>query len=94
MTILLTAIAILLLAISVWQISKIFEVSNLGVKRDESQIASDKDNDMQGKLMFLFLAFIYVVTIYSFASLQKFYFLNLLLNMDTHMIHYCGYHLL
>ena len=71
MTILLTAIAILLLAISVWQISKIFEVSNLGVKRDESQIASDKDNDMQGKLMFLFLAFIYVVTIYSFASYTK-----------------------
>ena len=53
MTILLIAIAVLLLAISVWQISKIFEVSNLGVKRDESQIASEKDNDMQGKLMFL-----------------------------------------
>ena len=48
MTILLIAIAVLLLAISVWQISKIFEVSNLGVKRDESQIASEKDNDMQG----------------------------------------------
>mgnify|MGYP005697062341 FL=1 len=72
MTILLIAIAVLLLAISVWQISKIFEVSNLGVKRDESQIASEKDNDMQGKLMFLFLAFIYVVTIYSFASYTKF----------------------
>ena len=71
MTILLIAIAVLLLAISVWQISKIFEVSNLGVKRDESQIASEKDNDMQGKLMFLFLAFIYVVTIYSFASYTK-----------------------
>ena len=71
MTIILIAIAVLLLAISVWQISKIFEVSNLGVKRDESQIASEKDNDMQGKLMFLFLAFIYIVTIYSFASYTK-----------------------
>ena len=54
MTILLIAIAVLLLAISVWQISKIFEVSNLGVKRDESQIASEKDNDMQGKLCLLY----------------------------------------
>jgi cytochrome c oxidase subunit 2 len=71
MTVVLSIIAVTLLAISVWQITKIFEISNLGAKKDDSQIASEKDNDLQGKLMFAFLAFIYLVTIYSFASYTK-----------------------
>ncbi|GIS00618.1 MAG: hypothetical protein CM15mP102_14380 [Flavobacteriales bacterium] len=33
MTVLLSIIAVTLLAISVWQITKIFEISNLGAKR-------------------------------------------------------------
>ena len=71
MTILLSILAVTLLAISVWQITKIFEISNLGVKKDNSQVASEKDNDLQGKLMFAFLVFIYLVTIYSFVSYTK-----------------------
>lgn len=71
MTILLSILAVTLLAISVWQITKIFEISNLGVKKDDSQVASEKDNDLQGKLMFAFLVFIYLVTIYSFVSYTK-----------------------
>ena len=71
MTVLLSIIAVTLLAISVWQITKIFEISNLGVKKDDSQVASEKDNDLQGKLMFAFLVFIYLVTIYSFVSYTK-----------------------
>jgi len=71
MTVVLSIIAVTLLAISVWQITKIFEISNLGAKKDNSQIASEKDNDLQGKLMFAFLVFIYLVTIYSFASYTK-----------------------
>ncbi|MBL6591602.1 MAG: cytochrome c oxidase subunit II [Flavobacteriaceae bacterium] len=71
MTVVLSIIAVTLLAISVWQITKIFEISNLGAKKDDSQIASEKDNDLQGKLMFTFLVFIYLVTIYSFASYTK-----------------------
>ena len=71
MTILLSILAVTLLAISVWQITKIFEISNLGAKKDDSQVASEKDNDLQGKLMFAFLVFIYLVTIYSFASYTK-----------------------
>ena len=51
--------------------NKIFEISNLGIKKDTSQIASEKDNDLQGKLMFAFLVFIYLVTIYSFVSYTK-----------------------
>tara|TARA_A100001388_G_scaffold256573_1_gene221809 strand:+ start:617 stop:1690 length:1074 start_codon:yes stop_codon:yes gene_type:complete len=71
MTILLSILAVTLLAISVWQITKIFEISNLGVKKDDSQVASEKDNDLHGKLMFAFLVFIYLVTIYSFVSYTK-----------------------
>jgi cytochrome c oxidase subunit 2 len=71
MTILLSILAVTLLAISVWQITKIFEISNLGAKKDDSQVASEKDNDLQGKLMFDFLVFIYLVTIYSFVSYTK-----------------------
>ena len=71
MTVLLSIIAVTLLAISVWQITKIFEISNLGAKKDDSQVASEKDNDLQGKLMFAFLVFIYLVTIYSFVSYTK-----------------------
>ena len=71
MTIILSIITVVLLSISVWQIVKIFEVSNLGKKRDNSQIANHKDNDIQGKLMFAFLVFIYLVTIFSFVSYTK-----------------------
>ena len=71
MTVLLSIIAVTLLAISVWQITKIFEISNLGAKKDDSQVASETDNDLQGKLMFAFLVFIYLVTIYSFVSYTK-----------------------
>ena len=71
MTILLSILAVTLLAISVWQITKIFEISNLGVKKNDSQVASEKDNDLHGKLMFAFLVFIYLVTIYSFVSYTK-----------------------
>ena len=71
MTIILSIITVVLLSISVWQIVKIFEVSNLGKKRDDSQIANHKDNDLHGKLMFAFLVFIYLVTIFSFVSYTK-----------------------
>ena len=71
MTIIFSIITVVLLSISVWQIAKIFEVSNLGQKKDNSQVANHKDNDMQGKLMFAFLVFIYLVTIFSFVSYTK-----------------------
>ena len=71
MTIIFSIITVILLSISVWQIAKIFEVSNLGKKRDDSQVANHKDNDLHGKLMFAFLVFIYLVTIFSFVSYTK-----------------------
>ena len=51
------------MAIAIWQISKMFELSQ--TERNTTQ-ANDKDNDTQGKLMFAFLGFIYILTLYCF----------------------------
>lgn len=66
MTTLLTIIVLALIGIAVWQISKIFELSQLRVDAKTAQIANDKDNHINGVLMFAFLVFIYLLTIYSF----------------------------
>ena len=71
MTVLLTLSILILVGVALWQISKIFELSQLGQKKDNSQIATEKDNDLNGKLMFAFLVFIYAVTIYSFWTYSK-----------------------
>ena len=71
MTLLLTLAILILTGVAFWQISKIFELSQMGRKKDDSQIATEKDNDLNGKLMFAFLVFIYAVTIYSFWSYSK-----------------------
>ena len=55
---------LVLIAIALWQITKIFELSQ--EKKVNTQVANDKDNDLNGKLMFAFLIFIYVLTLYSF----------------------------
>ena len=71
MTVLLILTILILTGIALWQITKIFELSQLGQKKDDSQIATEKDNDLNGKLMFAFLVFIYAVTIYSFWTYSK-----------------------
>jgi len=63
MTSLLVIIVLVLLAVALWQLTKIFDLTQVGVKQS-SQIATDNDNNVQGYLMFGFLAFIYVFTIY------------------------------
>ena len=70
---LLTGAVLLLMGIAIWQITNIYQLTqnNLGKKTDDSQIATEKDNDMQGKLMFAFLVFIYIVTIYCFWAYSK-----------------------
>ena len=64
MTSLLVIIVLGLLAIALWQLTKIFDLTQVGVANDDSQVANDKDNNVQGYLMFGFLAFIYIFTIY------------------------------
>ncbi|MCY4561379.1 MAG: cytochrome c oxidase subunit II [Flavobacteriaceae bacterium] len=64
MTVFLILTALILLSIAVWQVTKIFELSQS--KPVNTQIANHKDNDIQGKLLLAFLIFLYLLTIYSF----------------------------
>ena len=64
MTSLLVIIVLVLLAIALWQLTKIFDLTQVGKKVNKSQVANDKDNNLQGYIMFAFLAFIYIFTIY------------------------------
>ncbi|WP_298221303.1 cytochrome c oxidase subunit II [Flavobacterium sp.] len=64
MTSLLVIIVLFLLSIALWQLTKIFDLTQVGVGSDDSGIANDNDNNVQGYLMFGFLAFIYIFTIY------------------------------
>jgi cytochrome c oxidase subunit 2 len=64
MTSLLVIIVLLLLAIALWQLTKMFDLTQVGVNKDDSQVANDDDNNTQGYLMFGLLAFIYIFSIY------------------------------
>jgi len=64
MTSLLVIIVLVLLAVALWQLTKIFDLTQVGSTSDNSQVATDDDNNVQGYLMFGFLAFIYIFTIY------------------------------
>ena len=69
MTTLLTLVVLVLVAIAIWQITKIFELSQF--QTETSQIANDDDNKKNGYLMFAFLIFIYGITIFSFWKYGK-----------------------
>ena len=64
MTLALSITILVLIGISVWQIAKIFELSQ--AKKENTQVANDEDNQFNGKLMFAFLLFIYGITLFSF----------------------------
>ena len=65
MTALLTILILLAITIAIWQMVKIFDLTQ--TNRDTSQVANDKDNSINGCLMLGFLGFIYLITIISFA---------------------------
>ena len=71
MTTLLILIVLILVAIAIWQIGKIFELSQMGKDDSTSEIADDSDNKTNGYLLFAFLVFIYGITIFSFAKYTK-----------------------
>ena len=58
MTSLLVIIVLVLLAVAIWQLTKIFDLTQVSSSSDNSQVANDDDNNVQGYLMFGFLAFI------------------------------------
>ena len=64
MTALLTIIIVLFVAVALWQLVKIFDLAQVGSQN--SPVATDKDNKLNGYLMMGFLAFIYIITILSF----------------------------
>lgn len=63
---------LVLVAIAVWQLAKIFELSQLSTgKKSDVTIANDDDNKYNGYLLFAFLVFIYGITIFSFSKYGK-----------------------
>jgi len=72
MTSFLVLIVLVLLSIAIWQLTKIFDLTQIGQKCDNSQVATDNDNKVQGYLMFGFLGFIYITTILSIYYCGKF----------------------
>ncbi|MFD2564076.1 cytochrome c oxidase subunit II [Aquimarina rubra] len=72
MTVFLTIVVIALIGISLWQMSKILKLSQ-AKGADDSQVANDKDNNLQGKLMLAFVVFIYLLTIFCFVQYNSFF---------------------
>jgi cytochrome c oxidase subunit 2 len=61
---LLIVLVLVLLSVAVWQLTKIFDLTQVGKSNDNTQVANDNDNNLNGYLMFGFLVFIYITTIY------------------------------
>ncbi|MEL6811978.1 MAG: cytochrome c oxidase subunit II [Bacteroidota bacterium] len=65
MTAFLVVLVIILFGVAVWQMGKIFQLSNPGGD-NTSEVANDKDNNINGWLMLGFVLFIYGICIFSF----------------------------
>lgn len=76
MTSLLVLLVLVLLSVALWQLTKIFELTQVGKKTESTQVADDNDNKVNGYLMFGFLGFIYIITIYCFAYYGKLPLMN------------------
>ncbi|GAB5401733.1 MAG: cytochrome c oxidase subunit II [Aureisphaera sp.] len=64
MTAFLVVLVIILFGVAVWQMGKIFQLSKN--QQEDSEVANDKDNNMNGWLMLMFVLFIYGISIVSF----------------------------
>ena len=71
MTGLLVLLVLVLLAVALWQLTKIFDLTQVGNISGNTQVADDNDNKVNGYLLFGFLGFIYVITIYCFVYYGK-----------------------
>lgn len=73
MTSLLIVGVVALLGIAIWQLTKIFHLTQTmknknGAHESESEVANQRDNNINGYLLFGFLGFIYALMIYSCAK--------------------------
>ena len=66
MTALLSILVLVFILVAIWQMVKIFDLTQSVNARSDDQVANDKDNKINGYLMLGFLAFIYVITIICF----------------------------
>lgn len=66
MTVFLTIVLVALFGITLWQLSKIYQLSREKDSVDSTQIASNKDNRMQGNLMLAFGIAFYIFMLYCF----------------------------
>ncbi len=66
MTAFLTIIVLVFITVAIWQMVKIFDLAQ--ANKDNTQVANDKDNRINGYLMLGFLAFIYIITIVCFVK--------------------------
>ena len=64
MTAFLTIIVLVFITVAIWQMVKIFDLAQ--ANNEKTQVATDKDNRVNGYLMMGFLAFIYIITIVCF----------------------------
>ncbi len=64
MTSLLVLVVLVFVSVAIWQLTKIFDLTQIGGDADNSQVANDNDNNVNGYLMFAFLVFIYITTIF------------------------------
>lgn len=74
MTSLLILAAVVLLGVAVWQLTKIFDLTQVGSSPDDisTEIANEKDNNINGYLTFAFLGFIYIFTIFCLVEYGSF----------------------
>lgn len=68
MTALLSILVLVFILVAIWQMVKIFDLTQSVNARSGDQVANDKDNKINGYLMLGFLAFIYVITIICFVK--------------------------
>ncbi|WP_034061152.1 cytochrome c oxidase subunit II [Lacinutrix jangbogonensis] len=71
MTALLSILVLVFILVAIWQMVKIFDLTQSDSDLN-NQVANDKDNKINGYLMLGFLAFIYIITIWSFVALGEF----------------------
>jgi cytochrome c oxidase subunit 2 len=63
---------LVLLSVALWQLTKIFDLTQVGKNNVDTGVADDNDNKVNGYLSFIFLGFIYVITIYCLLNYGKF----------------------
>ena len=64
MTVFLNIVVVLLIAISLWQLSKVLKIYR--ASKEDDFVANDKDNKMQGFLMLAFVIFLFAFIFYGF----------------------------